>query len=80
VKVVGGHKMVDPDPKAIAFEKHTTTDNEGRFCFTELPGGEYYIVADIALPTSTNEHRSSQLAHVKASVKADENVFVLVTQ
>ena len=80
VKVMGGRKMEDPDPKAMKFEKHTKTDDDGRFCFTDLPGGEYYVVADIALPTSTKEHRESQLAHAKASVKAHENVYVLVTR
>ena len=80
VKVLGGRKMVDPDPEAMKFEQHTKTDDDGRFCFTDLPGGEYYVVADIALPTSTKEHRESQLAHAKASVKADENVYVLVTR
>ena len=80
VKVLQGHTLVDPDPKAMEFEKHTKTDEEGRFCFTELPAGEYYVVADIALPTSTKEHRKSQLAHAKASVRADENVYILVTR
>jgi hypothetical protein len=80
VKVVRGRKMVDPDPDAVKFEKHTKTDEEGRFCFTGLPAGEYYVVADIALPTSTKEHRESKLAHAKASVKADENVYILVTR
>ena len=80
VKVLGGRKMVDPDPNAMKFEKHTKTDDEGRFCFTGLPAGEYYVVADIALPTSTKEHRESQLAHAKASVKAEENVYILVTR
>jgi hypothetical protein len=80
VKVMRGRNMVDPDPDAMKFEKHTKTDDEGRFCFTGLPAGEYYVVADIALPTSTNEHRKSQLAHAKASVKADGNVYILVTR
>jgi hypothetical protein len=44
VKVMGGQKMEDPDPKAMKFEKHTKTDDDGRFCFTDLPGGEYYVV------------------------------------
>ena len=80
VKVVRGRKLVDPVPEASKFEKHTKTDAEGRFCFTGLPAGEYYVVADIALPTSTKEHRESRLAHAKASVKADENVYILVTR
>jgi hypothetical protein len=80
VKVLRGRKMVDPDPQAMKFEQHTKTDAEGRFCFTGLPAGTYYVVADIALPTSTKEHRESQLAHAQASVKADENVYVLVTR
>ena len=80
IKVMRGRKMVDPDPEAIKFEKHTKTDDEGRFCFTGLPAGEYYVVADIVLPTSTKEQRESQLAHAQASVNTDENVFVLVTR
>jgi len=80
VKVMRGRNLVDPDPNAAKFEKHTKTDEEGRFCFADLPGGEYYVVADIALPTSTKEHRESQLAHAKVSVKADENVYILVTR
>lgn len=80
VKVMRGRNMVDPDPEAAKFEKHTKTDDEGRFCFTGLPAGEYYVVADIALTTSTKEHRKSQLAHAKVSVKADENVYILVTR
>ncbi len=80
VKVMRGRSMEDPDPKAMKFEKHTKTDDEGRFCFTGLPAGEYYVVADIALPTSTKEQRESQLAHAKASVKAAENVYILVTR
>ena len=80
VKVMEGREMADPHPKAIKFEKHTKTDDEGRFCFTDLPAGEYYVVADIALPTSTKEHRESRLAHAKATVNADESVYVLVTR
>ena len=80
VKVLEGRKLADPDPKAIQFEKHTKTDDDGRFCFTELSAGEYYVVADIALPTSTQEHRESQLAHSQATVQADEHVYVLVTR
>jgi len=80
VKVRRGRKMVDPVPEAMKFEQHTKTDAEGRFCFTGLPAGDYFVVADIALPTSTKEHRESQLAHAKASVKADENVYILVTR
>ena len=79
-KVLGGRNMVDPDPKAAKFEQFTKTDDEGRFCFAELPAGDYYVVADIVLPSSTKEHRESQLAHAKASVKADENVYILVTR
>ena len=80
VKVLRGRRMVAPDPNAMKFEKHTKTDDEGRFCFSNLPGGEYYVVADIALPTSTKEHRESQLAHAKVLIKADANVYILVTR
>ncbi len=80
IKVLGGENMVDPDPQAMKFEKHTRTDDEGRFCFTKLPAGEYYVVADVVLSSSTKEHRESQLAHAKASVKAKENVYILVTR
>jgi hypothetical protein len=80
VKVLRGHSMELPDPQAVKFEKHTKTDDEGRFCFTGLPAGTYFVVADIVLPTSTKEHRESQLAHAKASIKAEGNVYILVTR
>ncbi len=80
LKVLRGRNMVDPDPQAMKFEKYTKTDDEGRFCFADLPAGNYYVVADIVLPSSTKEHRESQLAHAKASVKAEENVYILVTR
>jgi hypothetical protein len=80
VKVLNGRPMNDPDPKAMAFEKHTKTDEEGRFCFTDLPAGTYYVVADIALPSSTKEHRESQLAHAITTVKDGGNVVILVTR
>ncbi len=80
VKVLRGRHLAAPDPDAVKFEKHTKTDDEGRFCFADLPAGDYYIVADIVLPTSTQEQRTSELAHAKASVKADENVYILVTR
>lgn len=80
VKVLRGRTMEAPSPDAIQFEKHTRTDDEGRFCFLDLPAGNYFVVADIALPTSTKEHRESQLAHAKVSIKGEENVYILVTR
>ncbi len=80
IKVLRGQNMVDPDPQAMKFEKHTKTDDEGRFCFADLPAGEYYVVADVVLSSSTKEHHESQLAHAKASVKDKENVYILVTR
>ena len=80
VKVLRGRTLEAPDPDAIKFEKHTKTDDEGRFCFLDLPAGTYFVVADIALPTSTKEQRESQLAHAKVSIKAEENVYILVTR
>ncbi len=80
VKVLHGRSLEPPDPQAIKFEKHTKTDNEGRFCFTDLPPGSYYVVADIVLPSSTVEYRESRLAHAKASVTPHSNVYVLVTR
>lgn len=80
VKVLRGHIMEAPDPNAIKFEKHTRTDDEGRFCFLNLPTENYFVVADIVLPTSTKARRESQLAHAKVSVNAEENIYILVTR
>ncbi len=80
IKVVRGRNLVDPDPQAMKFEKYTKTDDEGRFCFADLPAGGYYVVADVVLPSSTNEQRESQLAYAKAVVNAEENVYILVTR
>ena len=80
VKVIRGRTMEAPSLDAIQFEKHTRTDDEGRFCFLDLPAGSYFVVADIVLPTSTKEHRESQLAHAKVWVKDEENIYTLVTR
>ena len=80
IKVLRGRTLEAPDPDAIHFEKHTRTDDEGLFCFLDLPAGTYFVVADIVMPTTTKEHRTSQLAHAKVSVKAEENVYILVTR
>ena len=80
VKVLRGHTLEVPVPDAIKFEKHTKTDGEGRFCFLDLPAGHYFVVADIVLPTSTKDHRQSQLAHAKVTIEAEKNVYILVTR
>ena len=80
VKVLWGRILEAPDPDAIKYEKHPKTDNEGLLCFLDFPAGNYFVIADIVLPTSTKEHRQSQLAHAKVLVKADGNVYILVTR
>ncbi len=37
-----------PDPRTVEFVRQTTTDSDGRFVFTDLPAGDYFITSKTA--------------------------------
>ena len=80
VKVVQRKRIEPQDPQAKQFEKTTQTDEEGRFCFLNIPAGDYYVVADITLPDSTKDKRVGKWLHAQATVKDQESVHIMVTR
>ena len=80
VKVVERRRIEPQDPQAQQFEQTTQTDEEGHFCFHDVPAGNYYVVSDVTLPSSTNGKRVGQLVYAETTVKDQENVHLMVTQ
>ena len=40
-------QIAPPDPQYFKYEKTTTADSDGRFEFTDLPAGQYYVATKI---------------------------------
>lgn len=80
VKVVRGKPIEPQDPQAKQFEKTTQTDEQGHFCFLNIPAGEYFVVADITHPDSTKDKRVGKWVHAKATVKDSDSVHLMLTR
>ena len=80
VKVVQRRKIEPQDPQAQQFEHTTQTNEDGHFCFLDVPAGEYYVVADVTLPDSTKGKRVGTLVYAQTSVTEHDNVHLMVTQ
>lgn len=80
VKVVQRKRIEPQDPQAKRFEKTTQTDEDGRFCFLNVPAGDYFVVADVTHPDSTKDKRVGQWVHAQATVKESDSVHIIVTR
>lgn len=80
VKVVRRRPIEPQDPQAKQFEKTTVTDEQGHFCFLDVPAGEYFVVADITHPDSTTDKRVGKWVHARATVKDADSVHLMVTR
>lgn len=54
--VVKGHKQLGPpDDRSLKYQKTIRADSKGKFCFQDLPAGEYYLACLISWEgSSTN--------------------------
>ena len=80
VKVMQRRPIQSQDPQAQQFEKTTQTDQDGKFCFIDVPAGDYFVIADITLPESAKGKRVGKWVHAQATVKEHENVHIMITQ
>lgn len=80
VKVVQRRRIEPQDPQAQRFEKTAQTDQDGRFCFLDVPAGDYYVLADVTHPDSTKGKRVGTLVYAQATVNEHDNVHIMVTQ
>ena len=76
------------DPRALRATRSTTTDRLGRFTFTNLPPGEYFLTCEITWDVPSISIRSlevkrgikSILAYGRVNVGSGETVRIQVTR
>ena len=67
--VVQGHKPLGPpDPRSLRFQKTVRADSKGKFCFSDLPAGHYYLASLISF-TGSSPNDVSEGAYAYATVE-----------
>jgi hypothetical protein len=85
--ILAGKNIDGLDPRSLRVTRTTTTNNEGRFTFINLPPGEYYLICTIQREIPSLNIRSMEvkrgvartLAHATVRVGPDEQATVHVT-
>lgn len=74
----------DPDPRLKEYLRETTADGEGRFEFTDVPAGEYFVTTSVVwgVPTGSYGTISQQGGTVtkRISVKDGETIKIIITR
>ena len=86
--IVSEKSIQGPDPRALRAARSTTTDRLGRFTFTNLPPGEYFLTCEITWDVPSLNVRSlevkrgikSALVYAVVTVGPGANVRVQVTR
>lgn len=71
-----------PDPRIHAYIRNTVADKEGRFEFTNLPPGEYYLTCRVTWTFERQGHRwqNGVVVFGEAKVGPDEQVEVVLAR
>lgn len=84
VSYVGGRDLKEGDPRQQPFIHRKVADAEGRFTFTDVPAGEYFVIARVVwdAPVGYQGALVQQGGWVakKIAVKDGEQVDVIVTR
>ncbi len=67
------------DPRIAKYFKHMRADAQGRFAFTNLPAGQYYVATDIPW-TDAEGKQYIATAYADVTLPADEQLHVIVTR
>jgi len=87
--ILAGEPLELADPRAIPFHRKTIADSEGRFEFTGLPAGEYYLACSIVWETPHQNMfnpydvylvPTGGMAHGRAKVAPGERVKIILTR
>jgi hypothetical protein len=80
VSVIGGRSLTKADPKALAYNRATRADGNGRFCFENIPSGDYYLVCPVVWAYGANSAKIVAMAYVQVTVKEGETVNAVLTR
>lgn len=77
-----GRLLEDPDSRAMPFHKVVRADGNGRFKFTDLPPGDYYLACPIywEIPSQYGLQQTGGWAHQKVSVSDGKSVDTVLTR
>jgi hypothetical protein len=82
VRVLRDMATTPPDERTTSFTRTTLADGDGRFSFSGLPPGRYYLASYVRwdVPGRNGLQPSGGWAYAKATVDSAQHVDVVVTQ
>ena len=78
VEILGGRRLAAGDPREMRYARSTICDAEGRFAFTNIPPGNYYLTCDIYW--EIDDEWSGDTAYAIVEVGPDKSVKAIVTR
>ena len=80
VGVIGGRSLTKANPKVLAYNRATRADSEGRFCFENIPSGDYYLACPVVWMYGANSAIKGGMAYAQVTVKDGETVNAVLTR
>ena len=80
VSVIGGRSLTKANRKALAYNRVTRADSEGRFCFKNIPSGDYYLACPVVWVYGANSAIKGGMAYAQVTVKDGETVNAVLTR
>jgi hypothetical protein len=80
VSVIGGRSLTKANRKVLAYNRATRADSEGKFCFENIPSGDYYLTCPVVWVYGANSAKMVSMAYAKITVKDGETVNAVLTR
>jgi hypothetical protein len=80
VSVIGGRSLTKADPKVLAYNRAIRADSEGRFCFENIPSGDYYLACPVVWVYGADSGKIVAMAYAQVTVKDGETVNAVLTR
>jgi hypothetical protein len=80
IGVIGGRSLTKANAKVLAYKRATRADGEGRFCFDNIPSGDYYLTCPVEWVYGASSARKGGMAYAQVTVKDGETVNTVLTR
>jgi len=78
--VIGGRSLTKANPKVLAYNRATRADSDGRFCFENIPSGDYYLTCPVEWVYGANSAIKGGMTYAQVTVKDGETVNAVLTR
>ena len=78
--VISGRNLTKANPKVLAYNRATRADSDGRFCFENIPSGDYYLNCPVVWRNGPNSTLTGGMAYAQVTVKDGETVNAVLTR